>query len=372
MGRDCEFDKMNLKEAIMLAIVMHTNSPKLQAEIIAQNMAYDRMVEKARAIELTKKEVENIQNKGDAFQVDAVGSANSRVQYRPWSNRGKGAGNNYRGNADYKETEQGRRECQQCGYRGEHVCRAKQETCYKCQRKGHFGRMCRNKQKYVQTVRKEMESEDQCEWYGGDYQLDQIEITAVEKDVEKERGYPSTQVRVCIAGSIETMKVDSGADANIISADCFNTIQQKQKKRIVLKKSKAKLTPFNSPPIKIQGVFRTMITRKGGQVETEVYVTQSSNTKSIMSKFTAFDLGILHITVDELTSVCAFKKDNKRKRTPEVQHMSYAEVAKRMTTEENIINQLSELHVPTDSPKQVEKIVDKFSEVFKAVTNIVK
>ena len=238
--------------------------------------------------------------------------------------------------------------------------------------KGHFGRMCRNKQKYVQTVRKEMESEDQCEWYGGDYQLDQIEITAVEKDVEKERGYPSTQVRVCIAGSIETMKVDSGADANIISADCFNTIQQKQKKRIVLKKSKAKLTPFNSPPIKIQGVFRTMITRKGGQVETEVYVTQSSNTKSIMSKFTAFDLGILHITVDELTSVCAVKKDNKRKRTPEVQHMSYAEVAKRMTTEENIINQLSELHVPTDSPKQVEKIVDKFSEVFKAVTNIVR
>ena len=54
--------------------------------------------------------------------------------------------------------------------------------------------------------------------------------------------------------------------------------------------------------------------------------------------------------------------------------MSYAEVAKRMTTEENIINQLSELHVPTDSPKQVEKIVDKFSEVLRvlAVTNIVR
>ena len=57
-GLDCEFDKMDLKEAIKLAVTMHTNSSKLQAEIIAQDMSYEKMVEKARAIELTKKEVE--------------------------------------------------------------------------------------------------------------------------------------------------------------------------------------------------------------------------------------------------------------------------------------------------------------------------
>ena len=54
-GVDCEFDKIDLKEAIKLAVTMHTNSRKLQAEIIAQDMSYEKMVEKARAIELTKK-----------------------------------------------------------------------------------------------------------------------------------------------------------------------------------------------------------------------------------------------------------------------------------------------------------------------------
>ena len=54
-GVDCEWEKMNLKEAVKLAVTMHTKSSKLQAEIIAQDMDYDKMVEKARAIKLTKK-----------------------------------------------------------------------------------------------------------------------------------------------------------------------------------------------------------------------------------------------------------------------------------------------------------------------------
>ena len=52
-GVDCEFEKMDLKEAIKLAVTMYTN-PNIQAEIIAHDMSYEKMVEKARAIELTK------------------------------------------------------------------------------------------------------------------------------------------------------------------------------------------------------------------------------------------------------------------------------------------------------------------------------
>lgn len=62
-GVDCEFDKMDLKEAIKLVVTMHTNSSKLQTEIIiAQDMSYEKMVEKGRAIESTKKQL-SIQNK---------------------------------------------------------------------------------------------------------------------------------------------------------------------------------------------------------------------------------------------------------------------------------------------------------------------
>lgn len=48
VGVDCEWDKMDLKEAVKLAVTMHTKSPKLQAEIIAQDIMYDKMVHKQR------------------------------------------------------------------------------------------------------------------------------------------------------------------------------------------------------------------------------------------------------------------------------------------------------------------------------------
>ena len=60
-GVDCDVNKMDLKEAIKFAVTMHTNSSKLQAEImIAQDMSNKKIVEKGRPIELTKKEVEYI------------------------------------------------------------------------------------------------------------------------------------------------------------------------------------------------------------------------------------------------------------------------------------------------------------------------
>ena len=43
-----------MKEAIKLAVIMHTKSKKLQMSIIAQDLDYSTMVEKAIAIELTE------------------------------------------------------------------------------------------------------------------------------------------------------------------------------------------------------------------------------------------------------------------------------------------------------------------------------
>ena len=56
-GRDCEFDKMNLDEAIKLVVTLHTSSEKLQQEIIAKDMALKGVTEHARALELTSREL---------------------------------------------------------------------------------------------------------------------------------------------------------------------------------------------------------------------------------------------------------------------------------------------------------------------------
>ena len=84
-GVDREFDKMDLKEAIKLAVTMHTNSSKLQAEVIAQDISYEKMAEKAKAIQLTKKEVEYMKETEKAFKVKAstIDEAEERVNFNP-------------------------------------------------------------------------------------------------------------------------------------------------------------------------------------------------------------------------------------------------------------------------------------------------
>ena len=166
VGVECEWENMTLKEAIKLAVLLHTKSTKLQAEIIAQDMTYDRLVEKARAIELTKKEIENIKKGEKSFQVDSLGNTGSG----PWNTQGgyrqnnEGYGNrgrsSYRRNFGHRKGRGGsnfqasQRKpahqppaksdapglCSGCGFRvtDRHDCRAKHEICLACNDKGHY------------------------------------------------------------------------------------------------------------------------------------------------------------------------------------------------------------------------------------------
>ena len=57
-GRECDFDKMDLKEAIKLVVTLYTPLPKLQTAIIRDDMSFDNMMKAARAMELAEHEVE--------------------------------------------------------------------------------------------------------------------------------------------------------------------------------------------------------------------------------------------------------------------------------------------------------------------------
>ena len=60
-GKDCEFDKMNVKEAIKLVITLHTPLPKLQTAIIRDDMTFDQMMKMAQSMELAQREVSYMQ-----------------------------------------------------------------------------------------------------------------------------------------------------------------------------------------------------------------------------------------------------------------------------------------------------------------------
>ena len=98
-----------------------------------------------------------------------------------------------------------------------------------------------------------------------------------------------------------------------------------------LKHFSAKLKPYNSKPIPVRGYFKVAISTNGKQVDSKFYVTHSSNSRPILGKYTAFDLGILKISVKEL------RKDINTASAPfcssvdleSTVHMSYSEMAKK-------------------------------------------
>ena len=197
-GVDCDFDQMDLKEAIKLAVTMHTNSSKLQAEIIAQDMAYEKMVEKVRTIELTKKEVEYMKQTEEEFKmeasaVDAV-RRESKFQYKGDTQPGSKPGR-FRDRPSYKSQGNGQsKNCQRCGenFTGQHDCRARNITCYKCQWPDHFARMCKieNTVDFLQGK----PGQEEYDFDSVEFELDPTEtpVFKEENKIISSKKYPST------------------------------------------------------------------------------------------------------------------------------------------------------------------------------------
>ena len=132
------------------------------------------------------------------------------------------------------------------------------------------------------------------------------------------------------------MKIDSGVEANIISARTYLELLFKP----VLQPSEAKLKPYGSLLLLLIGQL-TATNEK--QIKTIIYVTKNHNTKSLMSKYTEFDLSILSINVNNqqgpinLHNIDASEDDYQDPQTlhiQDAQHMQYSQMAKYLTAPE--------------------------------------
>ena len=88
-----------------------------------------------------------------------------------------------------------------------------------------------------------------------------------------------------------TMKVDLGAEVNIISTRAYLELRSKP----VRQPSEAKLKPYSSLLLPLMGQFAATISANGKQIKTIIYVTKDHNKQLLMSRYTVFDLSILHI-----------------------------------------------------------------------------
>ena len=101
-------------------------------------------------------------------------------------------------------------------------------------------------------------------------------------------------VTIKINGQQHTVKVDLGAEANIISENTYQELPFKQ----VLQPSEAKLKPHSSPLLPLMGQFTATISTNRKQIKTIIYVTKNYKTESLVSRYTTFDLSILDINVN--------------------------------------------------------------------------
>ena len=134
-GKDCEFENMNVDEAIKLVVTLHTPSEKLQPEIIAKNMDLKMVTDSARALELTQREVRFMKN----TSIDPAAPEINSVSEQQFESKG-------RTTAPFRtdiEEQPARNKstvkvCRNCGQQRPHrgKCKAREATCNKCKKKG--------------------------------------------------------------------------------------------------------------------------------------------------------------------------------------------------------------------------------------------
>ena len=170
-----------------------------------------------------------------------------------------------------------------------------------------------------------------------------------------------TNVKLKINNKIR-VQIDSGADVNIMDYATYMKLNQPPP----LKHSNAKLKLYNSKPIPVRGYFKASISADGKQVASKFYVTHSSNSVSILGKYTAFDLGILKISVKELTEAINMASAPFCSSIDSV-HMSYSEMAKKLTPLSQATQVVNEIY-EKDSQSATQEIIDRHSTVFKGIS----
>lgn len=161
--------------------------------------------------------------------------------------------------------------CAKCGRRhgASGKCWAHNVKCYRCDRVGHFAKMCRLR--YVsealedcQEVDCEQEDYDESELY-----LSDLHLGTVDDGIDCEPWYE--MVRVNNVGI--RFKLDSGADASVIS---FKTFKEAGFHTDILKNDKTVLREISKAKLPVIGYFEPILSHKDCKTKQKLYVLDVS------------------------------------------------------------------------------------------------
>ena len=197
-------------------------------------------------------------------------------------------------------------ECYRCGF-ADHKgtdpkCPARNKTCIKCHKDGHFARKC----KYKKSTPQQSAQTDK----GGrvHYVVGEGESAfAFQVVTATNQGEDNTDDRICvnIGGCKTDFLIDSGCSTNIVTGETWEQLKKKgincTSERDI---SNKRLYPYGSHrPLQVLGTFKCQVIIEGHSVlDEEEFTVVKEKGCNLLGKKTALALGILKLGVHQVSS----------------------------------------------------------------------
>ena len=260
-ARTCEF-KENLEEMCRDRLVMGLNDESTQRVMLTdKNLTFASAVELASAREAAARDGKSIANASSGASVNIVHSGSNKnysgaksknfqkVKHKPGSNSN---GGKFNSNPKSKPDNP----CSGCG--GNHWkkdCSFKEAECWKCQKKGHIGKVCFSKSKpnYNHAISSSNSKSKVSEEY------------IFHEEVVGQKVLPYL-VDVSINDINVSMELDTGASRSIMSLSTLNSLWPDSNNRPKLQKSNLLLRTYGGSKMDVLGeIFCTVSIKTGSK-----------------------------------------------------------------------------------------------------------
>lgn len=289
LAETCSFT--NTDEEIKSHIILSCSSTRLRRRALREDLLLKDLLDYGRALEVSEKQARGIEDREESSSShETVKKIQSKPETADSTRRGP-----KKTTKPQRRHEKVDKTCYRCGGSFPHPdsCPAKDKTCRKCQKVGHYARVCKSKESKKVNVVEPTRHESTDEEYV--YNFSVLPIATNKPNTEVMIGETSVK---CL--------IDSGAGVNIIDLKTFNTMRS-----VKLLPITKKIFAYKSrQPIPVKGEFKSVVQSSltGQSKEAHFCVVEGSD-GNLLGFETATDLGLLHIvnsvsssTVDNIVS----------------------------------------------------------------------
>jgi transposase InsO family protein len=218
MVKDCGYDKPD--EMVRDRIVIGISSAEVREKLLTEGdtLSLDKTVEIAMTYEVTQQHLKSI----------AMGSATNAVD----------AIRN--GKPTNKMPDDNFINCKNCGNKHKRrSCPAFGKSCLYCKKKNHFAKVCMSKERNPQGIHNIMDDKEETK-------EDELFVNTISEGEVPNAAFVNVETDT---GNTIRFKVDSGAQANVIPLETYNSLKLKPK----IRKCSTKLSAYAGGQITVQG-----------------------------------------------------------------------------------------------------------------------